>query len=279
MYQGVRNTNRILLAATTAIMMWGCGDQSQPYREVLRLATTTTTQDSGLLEIILPPFEKQHRVRVDVISTGTGKALKLGEQGDVDAVLVHARDAEQAFMDAGHGIRHEPVMYNYFHLVGPADDPAKIESLKPAEALRRIADQEGVFLSRGDDSGTHKRELQLWESTGARPQWPGYIETGQGMGQTLIIADEKQGYTLSDRGSYLHFRDKISLVPLSTGSEEMRNPYAVIVINPNKHAAINADLADKFVNYLISEPTQHRIEEYQINGKSLFYPANYSDYH
>ncbi len=156
---------------------------------VLRLASTTSTRDSGLFDVLLPPFEAEHKCRIDVIAVGTGAALKLGESGDVDAVLVHARAAEEAFMEAGHGIRHEPVMHNFFIIVGPQDDPAGISGLSADQALQQIAAKRQAFVSRGDDSGTHKMELGIWKLSGERPAWDGYLEAGQGMGPTLVIAD------------------------------------------------------------------------------------------
>ena len=197
------------------VLIVGCNSDDAPTGNTLRLATTTSTRDSGLLDQLLPPFAAEHGLRIDVIAVGTGKALKLGEAGDVDVVLVHARQAEQDFMAAGHGVRREEVMHNTFELLGPPDDPAKIRDLGPAEALKQIAEHGQRFVSRGDDSGTHKRELLLWENVGGRPNWPEYVETGQGMGATLNIADQMLGYVLTDRGTYLHFRDKIDLEPLA----------------------------------------------------------------
>ncbi|MEQ8838618.1 MAG: substrate-binding domain-containing protein [Lacipirellulaceae bacterium] len=243
----------------------------------LRLATTTSTRDSGLLDELLPAFEKQHNVRVDVIATGTGKALKLGEAGDVDVVLVHARAAEEAFMETGHGIRREDVMANTFEIVCPTDDPADVKGSRPSEALRKIAATKTKFLSRGDDSGTHKRELQLWKNAGGLTPWSEYIETGQGMGATLTIADEMQGYALTDRGTYLRFKSKVDLVPLISGSPEeipeMANPYGVIVVNPRKSDAINAKLANAFIDYLISDTAQQKIAKFQVEGEALFSPV------
>ena len=240
---------------------------------VLRLATTTSTRDSGLLEVLLPGFEAEQGCRVDVIAVGTGAALRLGEAGDVDVLMVHARAAEQAFMEAEHGTRHEEFMYNSFLLVGPENDPAQIRVLAPAEALGRIATGKYGFFSRGDDSGTHQRELQIWQQAGGRTEWADYREVGQGMGPTLLMADEKRGYTLVDMGTYLKFKEKIDLVPLVEEANSLRNPYAALVVNPAKHEMLNEILASAFVDYLISHPTQHQIADYRIAGRALFTPT------
>ncbi|MBC8873891.1 MAG: substrate-binding domain-containing protein [Planctomycetes bacterium] len=238
---------------------------------VLRLATTTSTRDSGLLDALVPVFEKASACRVDVIAVGTGAALKLGESGDVDAVLVHARSAEEAFMNAGHGIRHEPVMHNFFLIAGPADDPARARGRDAAAALKKIAAGEHRFVSRGDDSGTHKRERSLWKTAGGQPEWEGYVESGQGMGPSLVMADEMNAYVLTDEGTWLKQSGKFRLVPLVTEAAGLRNPYSVMVVNPDKHPSINSKLAGAFVDFLISAQGQQLIAEYRINGQVLFY--------
>jgi len=250
----------------------GCGTSHLGDKPNLRLATTTSTRDSGLLEQLLAPFEAQQQVKVDVIAAGTGKALKLGELGDVDVVFVHARQAEDAFMAAGHGTRHEAVMYNTFELLGPSDDPAKVRGLKASAALQRIAVGGFAFVGRGDDSGTHKRELLLWHSGGGLPIWPNYQESGQGMGATLVIADETSAYVLSDRGTFLNFQEKIDLEPLAAPSPELHNPYGVMVVNPEKHPDVRGQLADAFVDYLISPAAQQTIADYRLAGEVLFVP-------
>lgn len=226
--------------------------------------------------MLLPPFEKAHNARVDVIAVGTGKALKLGEAGDCDVVLVHARAAEDAFMAAGHGSRREDVMHNTFEILGPADDPAGIRGMEPAEALQKLADGGFRFVSRSDESGTHMREMKLWELAGGLTVWSDYVETGQGMGATLTIADEMQAYVLSDRGTYLSFKSKLDLEPLVSGSSELDNPYGVIVINPENHPAVNNKLAKDLVDYLIGASAQTMIRDFQLNGESLFYPDRLS---
>ncbi len=262
-------------AVLLVTLVVGCGE-NQSEESVLRLATTTSTRDSGLLDVLLPPFEKQHHARVDVIAVGTGKALKLGEAGDCDVVLVHARAAEDAFMAAGHGNRREDVMYNTFEILGPSDDPAGIRDLDPASALQKIYKGGYRFVSRSDDSGTRKRELQLWQSADGLTVWPEYIETGQGMGATLTIADEMQAYVLADRGTFLNFQEKVDLVPLVSGSPDLENPYGVIVVKVAEHSMAHGTAADRLADYLISPQAQSLIRDYQVQGESLFYPIHLS---
>ena len=238
----------------------------------LRLASTTSTRDSGLFEVLLPVFERQTKSRVDVVAVGTGAALKLSENGDVDAVLVHARPAEEAFMQSGHGVRHEPVMHNFFIIAGPSDDPAGVAELGADEALKQIASSGHQFVSRGDDSGTHKKELAIWKAAGGLSKWDGYLEAGQGMGPTLVIADEKNAYVLTDQGTWLKRRDSLRLKSLVEGTEDLRNPYAVMVVNPERHSAINDELTSAFADFLISEQAQKLIADYRVNGQPLFYP-------
>ena len=239
---------------------------------MLRLATTTSTRDSGLLDVLVPVFEAKHQCRIDVVAVGTGAALKLGEAGDVDAVLVHARTAEEAFMKAGHAIRHEPVMHNFFLIAGPKDDPAQAKGSDAVAALKNIVEAKQRFVSRSDDSGTHKRECSLWDSAGGRPKWEGYVESGQGMGATLIIADEMNAYVLTDEGTWLKQSGDFRLVQLVTESDQLRNPYAIMVVNPDKARGVDADLAGNFADFLISAEAQQLIGDYQINGQALFHP-------
>ncbi len=255
--------------------MCGCEASQQKKTKVLRLAVTTSTRDSGLLETILPAFEEQHHARVEVLGVGTGAALKLGEAGDVDVILCHARDQELAFLEAGHGVRHEPVMKNSFVVLGPSSDPAGIKRCSAAEGLALIQKSKQPFVSRGDQSGTHQRELQIWQcaETDLQP-WSQYFETGQGMGSSLVIADQKQAYILSDFGTYLKFKSKVDLVPLIRSGEQLENPYGVLVVNSEKDYGIDAELGNLFVDYLISSETQTAIEEYRVGGEVLFHPAH-----
>ncbi len=262
------------------IFVLGCSKgEGQSAKRVLRLATTTSTRDSGLLDKLLPDFEKANQCRIDVVAVGTGAAIKLGEAGDADVVMVHARKAEEAFMAAKHGVRHEEFMYNDFVLLGPEEDPAKVRNVDPIEALKMIADGKCKFVSRGDDSGTHKREMSLWEKAAVEPAWDDYLESGQGMGPTLVMADEMQAYVLADMGTYLNFRESMDLVPLATSAESLRNPYAAMVVNPDKHEKIDLELANALVDFLISDETQRRIAGYQIAGQQLFYPSRLDSKH
>jgi len=241
---------------------------------VLRLAVTTSTRDTGLLDVLLPKFEQVHNARVDVIAAGTGKALKLGEAGEVDVVLVHARVAEDEFMIAKHGTRREDVMYNRFDILGPPADPAGIRGMHPVEALRKISTSGSRFVSRGDDSGTHKREQQLWSAMGPRPEWVGYTESGQGMGPSLTMADQMQAYVLADRGTFLAMQTKIDLVPLAAQTDELKNPYGIMVVNTIGKERVNERLAQQLVDFFLAPDTQKMIRDFQVEGESLFYPMH-----
>lgn len=242
----------------------------------LLLATTTSTENSGLLAYLLPDWEKQSGVKVNVIAVGTGQALKLGEDGNVDVLLVHARAREDAFMAAGHGVRREDVMYNDFVILGPAEDPAGIRGLSDAAAaLAKIAQAKAPLISRGDDSGTHTKEKAIWAKAGIEPSGDWYISAGQGMGAVLTMADEQQAYTLSDRATYLaRTLEGIALVILVEGDPLLFNPYGVIAVNPNKGAHIQAALANAFIDWLVSVPTQTKIAAFgkEEFGQSLFVP-------
>jgi tungstate transport system substrate-binding protein len=242
----------------------------------LILATTTSTQDSGLLDYILPEFQDEYNVQVEVIAVGTGQAIALGEDGNADVLLVHARSREDAFMDAGHGVRREDVMYNDFVIVGPASDPAGIQGMKKAtRALEEIANAEASFVSRGDDSGTHTKEKAIWAEAGIEPAGDWYISAGQGMGAVLTMADEQQAYTLSDRATYLaRTLEGTELEILVEGDPILFNPYGVIAVNPDKNPQINNDLANQFIDWLVSLPTQEMIGEFGVAefGAPLFTP-------
>jgi tungstate transport system substrate-binding protein len=242
----------------------------------LILATTTSTQDSGLLDYILPDYQDEHNVQVEVIAVGTGQAIALGEDGNADVLLVHARAREDAFMDAGHGVRREDVMYNDFVIVGPPSDPAGVQGMKKAaRALEEIAKAEAPFVSRGDDSGTHTKEKSIWAEAGIEPAGDWYISAGQGMGAVLTMADEQQAYTLSDRATYLaRTLEGTELVILVEGDPILFNPYGVIAVNPEKSPQINNELANQFIDWLISLPTQEKIGEFGVAefGAPLFTP-------
>ena len=250
-------------------------------QERLKLATTTSTENSGLLKMLHPPFAARYNVRVDVIAVGTGKALRLGENGDVDVLLVHAPAAEQAFVAQGYGRARLPVMHNDFVLLGPPDDPADVKSAGTiAAAMQRIAAGgagsvpgfRSGFISRGDDSGTHKKELALWHAAGLQPGGEWYLSVGQGMGAVIKIADDKQAYTLSDRGTYLAFRSKIGLEIVHAGAEILFNPYHVILLNEARHPHIQADLARHYADFIRSPEGQQLIADFKIAGEQIFYP-------
>ncbi len=242
----------------------------------LILATTTSTADSGLLDYILPDFQDQYNTRVDVVAVGTGQALQLGEDGNADVLLVHARAREDEFMAAGHGVRREDVMYNDFVIVGPPDDPAGIKGMTSAtDAFKQIADSQAKFVSRGDDSGTHTKEKSIWQAAGIEPSGEWYISAGQGMGAVLTMADEQQAYTLSDRATYLaRTLEGTDMVILVEGDPILFNPYGVIAVNPAKGDHIQIDLANQFIDWLISVETQEKIGEFGVEqfGSPLFTP-------
>jgi tungstate transport system substrate-binding protein len=241
----------------------------------LKLATTTSTENSGLLGVLLPPFEEKYDIKVDVIAVGTGAAIELGENGDVDIILVHARAAEDQFVEEGYGVNRRDVMHNDFIILGPAEDPAGIKGEKSASsALMKIANTEAVtyFVSRGDDSGTHKKELSLWDSANIVPEGDWYLEIGQGMGAALQVADERQGYVLSDRGTYLSYKDKIDLEILSEGDPLLFNPYGVIAVNPATHSHVKYMEAMQLIAWMTSIEGQEIIGNYKVDGEVLFYP-------
>ena len=246
----------------------------------LILATTTSTQDSGLLDYLLPDFEKEAGVKVDVIAVGTGQALTLGEDGNADVLLVHARAKEDEFMAAGHGVRREEVMYNDFVIVCPESDPAGIKAMPSASvAFTKIADGNVTFISRGDDSGTHTKEMSIWKVAGIEPQGDWYVSAGQGMGEVLTMADEQQACTLSDRATYLaRSKEGLKLVIMVEGDMALFNPYGVIAVNPAKNPNIQADLANQFIDWLISLPVQEKIAQFgkENFGQSLFIPDSTS---
>jgi tungstate transport system substrate-binding protein len=276
----------LVAACGTAPAAPASAPASAPAAQRLRLATTTSTADSGLLEAILPGFERRFRARVEVIAVGTGQALTLGENGDVDVVLVHARAQEDAFVAAGFGVGRRDVMYNDFIVVGPPTDPAGIAGLPAAaEAFRLIATAQAAFISRGDDSGTHSRERSLWATAGITPTselgW--YRSVGQGMGETLVFANEQGAYTLSDRGTFLAMRDKLPDLTVMVGGasvaentdKALLNPYGVIVVNPARHPEVNAELAEQFAVWLVEPETQQQIGAFgqERYGQPLFYPG------
>ncbi|MCZ6722813.1 MAG: substrate-binding domain-containing protein [Gammaproteobacteria bacterium] len=241
---------------------------------LIRLATTTSTDNSGLMDYLLPEFTKDTLFEVQVIAVGTGKALRLGREGDVDIVLVHARNAEQTFVDGGFGVERFDVMYNDFVLVGPHDDPAHIaSSLSVSEALDKIHRSKSPFISRGDDSGTHKKEIALWQMIDYSPQGEWYKSVGQGMGKVIQIANELGAYTMTDRGTWLAYMSKSNLALLYQGDPPLFNPYGIIAVNPERHTHTNYAGASSLISWLTSAKGQRLIGEFKVQGEQLFIPA------
>ncbi len=262
---------QLLATALLAIAVAGCGDDGG---ESLILATTTSTQDSGLLDELIPAFERDSGFRVKTIAVGSGEAIELGARGEADVVLAHSPAAEEKLMAAGKGGERRTVMHNDFVIVGPATDPAKIQDAEPADALARIADAKALFVSRGDDSGTHTFELGLWEDAGREPGGARYQESGQGMGATLQIANDKDAYTVSDRGTYLATESARDLEILVEGGGELLNVYHVIDIAADAGERVNAEGGKALADWLVSSAAQQSIETFGVKrfGEPLFVP-------
>ncbi|MCL6478427.1 MAG: extracellular solute-binding protein [Peptococcaceae bacterium] len=249
---------------------------SQPAVKEIILATTTSTRDSGLLDALIPDFEKKTGYKVKPIAVGTGQALKMGEKGEADVLLTHAMKSEKPLVDAGVAVNYQLVMHNDFIIVGPQNDPAGVKQAKDStEAFKKIAEKGALFISRGDDSGTHKQEKDIWTAAGINPKgqkW--YQETGSGMGQTLTMANEKQGYTLTDRATYLAQKKNLQLVIVTQGDRGLLNIYHIMQVNPEKFPKVNAAGAKAFVEYMVSPETQKAIGDFGRDkyGEPLFYP-------
>ncbi|MEO2073830.1 MAG: substrate-binding domain-containing protein [Bacillus sp. (in: firmicutes)] len=238
------------------------------------LATTTSTQDSGLLDVLIPMFEKQNNVKVKTIAVGTGQALEMGTKGEADALLVHAPAAEKAVVDAGDAINYKRVMYNDFILVGPKENPAGVSGDDVTAAFKKLAEAKATFISRGDDSGTNKKELGIWTLANMKPAGDWYVSTGQGMGQTLQVAAEKKGYVLTDRATWLAQEKNLNTLKIVVeGGKDLMNIYHVMQVNPEKHDKINSKDAEKFVEFMVDPKTQDVIENFgkKEYGQSLFY--------
>lgn len=238
---------------------------------IIKLATTTSTENSGLLGYLLPKFEKETGYQVQVIATGTGKALKLARQGDVDVVMTHAPAAEAKFVAEGYGWMPRGIMENDFVILGPINDPAHIRDSKSAAAAFKAISKSGLpFISRGDNSGTHMKEMAIWQKAAIAPEFSGYTSVGQGMGKTLQMANEMQGYTLSDRGTYVAYKNKLNLAVDYDGGKTLANPYQIILINPKKYPDLNHKGARALSDWLISPQAQKMINNYRVNGEQLF---------
>ena len=263
----------ISLVTVVTLLVWGTAALAAS--KTIILATTTSTQDSGLLDVLVPAFEKESGFQVKTISVGSGQAMKMGEKGEADVLLVHSPDAEKKFMTDGFGNTRRLVMHNDFIIVGPAADPAKIKGATAAEALKRIAQSGTVFASRGDNSGTHSKEKGLWKAAGVNPEgqkW--YQQTGLGMGQTLNVAAEKKGYTLTDRATYLALKKGLGVEILVEGDGKLLNVYHVIELNTVKWPKVNAEGGKAFADFMVAKKTQETIGRFGVEkfGAPLFFP-------
>ena len=269
----------LLLLLFIGTLLTAC--TTSPANPHLILATTTSTQDSGLLDLLIPIFQEEYGYTVQTVAIGTGAALKMAEEGNADVLLVHAPSAEMVLMDSGACKDRQLIMHNDFVIVGPADDPAGVRAWTSAgEALKSIAETEAGFVSRGDDSGTHKKEKSLWASVDLIPSWDGYIESGQGMGATLMLASEKQAYTMTDRATFLANQDNLDLEILVQGDEILLNVYHVMTVNPDNWDNINYKGALDFADFMTSQETQALIKDFGVDrfGQPLFFPdANKTD--
>jgi tungstate transport system substrate-binding protein len=262
-----------LLGVCTALHLSGCARPSP----ALTLATTTSTRDSGLLDVLVPKFEKETGIAVKVVAVGTGQAIQLGRRGDADVLLVHDPAAEQKFVDAGFGVGRREVMYNDFVLVGPPADPAGVKGHSSiTAAFRRVARKQAPFVSRGDESGTHVKEKEIWRRAGMQPQGDWYVRAGAGMGQVLRMADQKRAYTLTDRATFLAQRKGLELVLLSESDPLLRNQYSVIRVNPDKHPHVQKEAARKFADFLLAPETQRAIAAFgkERFGQPLFFSGS-----
>jgi tungstate transport system substrate-binding protein len=269
----MHSSRRIELATGFALLVILFVSSFSLAEERLRMATTTSTENTGLLGVILPPFEKMFNLRVDVIAVGTGKAMKLGETGDVDVILVHDPIDEEKFVVQGFGVNRREVMHNDFILVGSASDPAGCKGLKSAtDAFAKVAKTNSIFISRGDDSGTHRKEKDIWNKAGITSRGKWYLEAGQGMGVVLQMAHEKMAYALTDRGTYIAYKPKIDSVIISEGDLILYNPYGVIAVNPARHPQVNYIKAMAFIGWITSPECQKMIAQFKQGGEVLFYP-------
>jgi tungstate transport system substrate-binding protein len=269
-------TTLIIMVLVATVLLSGISCKAEAKDTEIILATTTSTYDSGLLDELLPAFEKEFGYSVKPIAVGTGEAIAMGERGEADVILVHSRKSEDAFVADGFGTDRYDVMHNDFVIIGPEEDAAGIKGHDAARAYTAIAGAEALFVSRGDNSGTNKKEISIWETAGITPEGDWYLETGQGMGSTLRIADEKKAYTMTDRGTYLSQQDNLILVILVEGDPILFNPYGIIPVNPEKHPGlgINYQGATDLVGFITGQDGQDIIREFgkEKYGQPLFYP-------
>ncbi|WP_421216453.1 substrate-binding domain-containing protein [Aeromonas enteropelogenes] len=264
------NLKRAVLSLCAALLLTTAAQAESP-KPPVRLATTTSTEQSGLLGWLLPKFTAETGYPVQVMAAGTGQSLKMGENGDADLVMTHAPSAEKAFVDAGFGINPTPLMYNDFVIVGPVKDPAGLGQIKDAaKGLQAIKEKGQTFISRGDESGTHIKEKILWQAADVKPEFAGYKSIGQGMGPTLTMASELGAYTLTDRGTWLAYQSKLDLAVLLEGDKRLFNPYQVILVNPTRYPDLNTDGARALQNWLVSDHGQKLIGDFKVAGQALF---------
>lgn len=265
---------RVLLTALTLLVAAGAAVAQTPASRTVILSTTTSTQDSGLLDVLVPMFEKATGYSVKTISVGTGQALALAARGEADVTLAHAPALEKKYVDEGKMSNRRLVMYNDFIVIGPAEDPARVKGLPAADALKRIAAAEARFVSRGDKSGTHALELALWKQAGIEPKGTWYVESGQGMGQTLLVANERKAYALTDRGTYLAFQKRVDLPVLVEKDRALLNIYSVMEVNPANGPRVNAAAGKAFANFMVTPDVQAVIKTFGVErfGQPLFVP-------
>jgi tungstate transport system substrate-binding protein len=260
-----------LLAGLLAVALALGSTAAQAQAPSIVMASTTSTEQSGLFSHLLPAFKQASGIDIKVVALGTGQALDTGRRGDADVLFVHDQAAEEKFVAEGFGVKRYPVMYNDFVLVGPANDPAKVRGKDIVSALQKVANTQAGFVSRGDKSGTHAAELRFWKQAGLDNKGSGYKECGCGMGPALNIASSTGAYALTDRGTWLNFKNRQDLQILVEGDKSLFNQYGVMVVNPAKHAHVKADLAQKFVDWVISPAGQASINSYKIGGEQLFF--------
>ena len=263
----------VLPAVLAAFLTFGCQNKPAP-ANIVRLATTTSVQDTGLLDVVADAFQKDGKYKLQAIAVGSGQAMQLGKTGEADILWVHSPDDEAQFVSEGFGTDRTTFLHNDFVILGPASDPAKIKGAKKAaDAFKKIAAAKALFISRGDNSGTHKKELKLWDAAKAKPAKPAYLEAGQGMAATLTMAEEKNAYALADRATYLSMKKNIGLIVLCEGDDELINRYSLILVNTAKFPKVNAAGARAFFDFVLSRPAKELIEKFgqEKYGRQLFF--------
>ena len=268
----MKTTRRFILSAVSGLAILAALPASA--QAFITVASTTSTENSGLFGHILPIFQAETGIEVRVVSQGTGQALETGRRGDADVVFVHARAQEEAFVAEGYGVQRFDVMYNDFVIVGPGDDPAGLRAASSAaEAMAAVAATGASFASRGDDSGTHVAEMALWASAGVEPARNWYLSTGSGMGATLNTAAQVPAYALTDRGTWLSFQNRGDLEVVFEGDPVLFNPYGIILVNPERHSHVKAEAGQTFIDWIISEDGQAAIASFTVGGEQLFFPS------